>query len=308
VAVPVKQTMLRNPIDPDIFAIEIVYSEESGTQNPGQIFLVMSKLIESIHTLEQDLLGSVASVEISPVLVIENVQKGSLITWLRRRYETRKESSSFDPKKTSQFLNNSDKAVISFGGQEYPTAEGIRDLRSDLLAILEEANPTPNCPIYIEASSKNVLSGIQAMQEATNYLGGTEKANLLFTDGKTELSFPFDFSSGAIEDILTKETISNVQVMILKIKKPDYLGSSKWEFVTDRIMEAKVSDEEWLAQFRRNDFLLQVGDAIRARVSITTKYGLDNEVISTRSEVTEVIEIVRVSTQRKGSQMTVGDS
>ena len=61
----------------------------------------------------------------------------------------------------------------------------------------------------------------------------------------------FSFEAESIEDLLTSEIITSTSEMILKIKKPDYLGDSKWEFRHRReTINARIIDNDWLAQFR----------------------------------------------------------
>jgi hypothetical protein len=201
-----------------VFAIEICYSENSDAQNPGRIFLALSKLIDSIYSLEQKLLVSMASVEISPILVVEDIHKGSVLTWLYHKFKHNEETGSFDADKTAEFLSSSVRDIIKCAQKEDLNADDVRILRMNLLKLAEKTNPTPNNPIYIETQSKNILAGIQEMQLATSHLEHEEKANFIFEGERMEILFPFDFSGGAIEDLLTKETIVNEQEMILKIK------------------------------------------------------------------------------------------
>lgn len=48
------------------------------------------------------------------------------------------------------------------------------------------------------------------------------------------------------------------------IKKPDYLGRSKWVFkYNGHSIEAKFEGEKWLQKFQNNEETLNPGDSLR---------------------------------------------
>ena len=101
---------------------------------------------------------------------------------------------------------------------------------------------------------------------------------------------------------VTKETISSELTMILKIKKPDYLGDSQWQFKHGKnTMSVKILDENWLSQFRSRQITISPGDSLRATVRSESKYDSNYEVISEKYEVIQVIEVIQaeVNIQQK---------
>lgn len=99
--------------------------------------------------------------------------------------------------------------------------------------------------------------------------------------------------NNAIEDLLTAETLSSVSEMFLKIKKPDYLGDSKWEFRHGKSpINASIIDNSWLLRFRNREFALMPGDSLKAKVKTEVKYDYDREVSSVNYFITEVLEVV----------------
>lgn len=90
-----------------------------------------------------------------------------------------------------------------------------------------------------------------------------------------------------------EEIIISQSEMILKIKKPDYLGDSKWEFRHRKeTINAKITDNDWLAKFRDRQISLKPGDSIRANVEIEVKYDFDREVNSINHTITKVLEVI----------------
>jgi hypothetical protein len=85
-----------------------------------------------------------------------------------------------------------------------------------------------------------------------------------------------------IEAMAVKETVEfPIAPMILAVKKPDYLGDSKWELRHGkRAISAKIEDVLWLKQFQGRQVDVRPGDAIRCVVRIEHLYGHDNELLT----------------------------
>ena len=100
-------------------------------------------------------------------------------------------------------------------------------------------------------------------------------------------------TSDVVQEIITRETIPSEGERILKVKKPDYLGNSKWGFkYGQHMIEAKVLDDDWLKNFQNNHHTLNPGDSLRVILFEKVAYGYDNEVVHTEFEVIEVMEVI----------------
>jgi hypothetical protein len=90
-----------------------------------------------------------------------------------------------------------------------------------------------------------------------------------------------------------REEHSSLDPMILKVKKPDFIGDSMWDFIWDgRTLSMKIHHQEWLHSFRNGDILLRPGDSLRAKVKTTVRYGFDNEVVGVQHDLLEVLAIL----------------
>jgi len=90
-----------------------------------------------------------------------------------------------------------------------------------------------------------------------------------------EVSFnkSFSFTNEIVEEILTKEIIESQSIMILKVKKPDYLGDSKWEFkYENRKLEAKIKNSKWLSDYQQGKIDIRPGSSLRASIRTIVKY------------------------------------
>jgi hypothetical protein len=72
--------MSPKPLDSD-FGIEIDF--QPGTDAPSRVFKTITALIEAFQIVDRQLAESVARIE--PVLLLENIEAGSIIVWLRNK-------------------------------------------------------------------------------------------------------------------------------------------------------------------------------------------------------------------------------
>src|SRR5947209_16866369 len=108
---------------------------------------------------------------------------------------------------------------------------------------------------------------MQEISLALANLDLTDSAELITTEGSAHFNLEFEIAPETIEQLTIRESIAHEQEMILKVKKPDFLGESRWEFVHETAIEAKILDREWLDRFQQGLHLILPGDALRALVA-----------------------------------------
>lgn len=269
---------------------------EKGSRDPSRVFTSMSNLIETFQSIDSDLAKTI-DVSISPMLILEDVETGSLKSYLRNILESIDDNAikDFDWKKlVGSFLYKAKYKILDFleDKNEIVSRTQIDSLQNDLLLLAEETN-VRGLPGYAPIPTERLLNGIRKISSATKNLVGEDKVEYITKDGKVTFNKEFKYDSDFIESLLTREIISNKTEMVLKVKKPDYLGESMWEFKHgDHPLQAKIVHVDWLAKFQSRSFDLRPGDSIRAIVEIQVSYGFKNEVISTHHLVVEVKEII----------------
>jgi hypothetical protein len=139
----------------------------------------------------------------------------------------------------------------------------------------------------IETAKKFLITG-----DAISYLAAPSDL------GIPSIPIAFDLSvQWAPEELLslsTAETLNfNDMPMNLIVKKPDYLGTSMWEFRHGRTpISARINDVDCLKRFQNREIDVRPGDALKCRVSIERKYGFDNELISDTYTITKVVNVL----------------
>jgi hypothetical protein len=97
-----------------------------------------------------------------------------------------------------------------------------------------------------------------------------------------------------LEKITIKETVKAPNMpMTLIVKKPDYLGKSKWDFRHGgKQVAASIHDETWLVAFQARKVDVRPGDALKCLVDIEHHYGYDNELVAETYAVSKVNEVI----------------
>jgi hypothetical protein len=274
------------------FAIEVEFAP--NTPDPARVFRSMTHLIDSFQYLDSELVKSI-DVSLRPITLLEDIQSGSVRAWLKHVIESTDDTALIDgdwKKLVGRYLYRAKYSIIRFldGKSSIASRDEVLQLEGELLGLAEESG-VKRIPYYAPISSLHLLRGIERINHAVHDLGEGDRAHLLTKDGeRVDFNLTFNISPAMIEDLLVKERITNQNLMILRVKKPDYLGLSMWEF--DGGIEAKIIDTEWLMNFQNRKIDVRPGDALRANVDVEVHYGFDGTVVGMAYRIVRVLEVM----------------
>lgn len=278
------------------FCLEIGF--ERGTESPARVFRALTELIDACELADRVLIQSIDA-RIRPVLLLEDIEAASIKTWLREQIEGLDDESlrklEWKPL-VGHYLVKAKYRIIDFLGGRTTISNRMEiiDLQRELLAEAERAQIKP-IPIESPVPEADVVRIIHLLTDPLAQLRDGDTASYITADEETPFNLAFSVTPKAIEDLITKETLTNEAVMILKVKRPDYLGDSMWDFRYEgRPLEAKILHWDWLRRFQERKEELRPGDALRALIKTDVRYGYDGEVIGTHYSVTKVLEVIRV--------------
>jgi hypothetical protein len=126
------------------------------------------------------------------------------------------------------------------------------------------------------------LEAARDFEGVKNQLSTRDRAFYVPRDGdRLELNLSVRWDIEDIEAMAVKETVTfPAEPMILVVKKPDYLGDSKWDLRHGkRPKSARIEDNAWLKRFQSREVDVRPGDALRCEVQIEHLYGHDNELL-----------------------------
>jgi hypothetical protein len=284
----------RRPAPPQAdFAFEIDFRRGEGS--PSRVFSAINDFIRGCERLDAELVGTI-DVNIETVMLLEDIEAGSIKVWLRNALTAVEDDAlkTLDWKPAvGKYLVRAKYAVIKWIDDD-AIPKSLPLLAREIQSIAAETD-VKHFPDYRAPSPKALLDAVRDFQKVKDQLVPGDRAIYIDAEGdNAEMNLAMRWDIDDIEAMAVKEIVTfPAAPMILAVKKPDYLGDSKWEFRHGkRAISAKIEDEAWLRKFQRRETDVRPGDALRCEVQIQHLYGHDNELMSERYIVLKVIEVL----------------
>jgi hypothetical protein len=281
----------------DSFVLKIDY--EKDTPRPSRVFRAMSELIEGFQSLDSNLVQAFP-VKVSPVLLLEDIQVGSLRTVIKNVLNGIEDEAIKNlewKKMIGGFLVQGKHAVLQWieRREQIESRKALEEL-AQKIQQLAEGTKVLHLPHYSPPPLPLLIKDLAMIGEATSHLGPNDVATYE-SDGITSgFNKKFHVDAEFAEELLTDETISNRSEVLLRVKKPDYLGESMWEFVhAGHVIRARIEDHDWLVQFQFQRIEVLPGDALRVQLETTTHHGSDGSEIMTYYRILKVTGVKRAS-------------
>lgn len=278
---------------------EITIDFEKHSERPSRVFDAMARMIDSFQVVDADLLMPF-DVRAETFLILEDIKTGSLrsvLTTMLRSIDDESLKSGDWKKVIGDYLVKSKYRMLHFLENKKQITERA-EIESLALEIHKLAIETDvkQIPSYKPVSLALLLRDIQEITVSLQPLKLSDTAT--FNSGRGEIRFnqAFQYHQDAIEALLTKETKTLERPEKLKVKKPDYLGESMWEFIFQgRVITAKLVDHNWLLSFQSRKVDVRPGDALSVVLQTEINFGFQGEEISVHYRVVKVDEIIRSS-------------
>ena len=256
------------------YCLEVNFKK--GTESPSRVFQTMYELINTFQVLDKHLVNAI-DVRIEPVLLLEDIESGSVRTWIATvlKYIPDEPLYHLDWKRfVGYFLVKGKYRIINFveGTTTITNVDQIKPLQDDLHKLAQETG-IRMLPDYQPIDARLLLEDISQISSSLSHLTAGDNASYITKEEKAGFNLEFKLSPESIEDLFVQEVLTQENVLIMKVKKADFLSDSMWEFrFGERNIPVKISDKEWLEKFQTNKISVQPGDAIRGLVRVSDKY------------------------------------
>lgn len=283
------------------FQLYIDFVKSEG--DPARVFHSMAELIEAFEQIDQHLAGMFGE-STATELVLDDLEAGSLKSWLRNIILVIPDEaiSEFEIKKLiGHFLLKAKYKIVEWlaENEKIESIEQVRDLEGELLRLADESN-VKKIPAYVPINTRTLLSQINSIQLAVSRLDERDTVRYESPVGTKNIPRGIVVDEDLIREILTRQTLITEGERLVKVKKPDYLGRSKWVVRhAGHSIEAKFEDFHWLEQFHGNAVALNPGDSLRVVMREEVSYGYENEVVHVSYTIKKVVEIVPPSRQEQ---------
>lgn len=273
-----------------VFRIDFVRGEGAASR----VLLAANDFVQACERLDAELVKSVHT-GIEAQVVLDDIQSGSLKLILRTvlRSVDDEAIATLDWKRAvGGFLVRAKWRVLEWA-DDPDAPKKLADLRR---AVVEDAAATDvrYIPGYAPPPPQALIRALQDLQSVKGRLLPGDTATYETAAGVHRIDQDVRWSPDQIEQLAVKDTITQpAAVMILAVKKPDYLGSSRWELRHGkRPVAAAISDKDWLQRFQNREVDVRPGDALKCEVVVELLYGFDNELISERFTVVRILDVL----------------
>lgn len=277
------------------FAIFITFHKEA--ERPQRIFRAIDGMITALEKLDVALAGSIDP-SIEPVLLLEDIEAGSIKVWLRDKLKHVEDQSLYEldwRPMVGKYLLRAKYAFIEWVNDEEArtSSSGISDLRTRIKQLASSSG-VRKIPAYSSPSAPDIIDAGEEFGRALSQLDSRDTAEYISEAGTTSFNLRQDWANLGLSDLSVKEAITAPPTkMLLTVRRPDYLGDAQWEFRHGkRSIRAKVTDHKWLSSFQSRKVDVRPGDALRCLVEVTSSYGFDNDLISEQYLITEVLDVL----------------
>ncbi len=279
----------------DLYDLRIGF--ERGSREPARLFVAMAGMIDAFARLDSDLLGVFCG-DVRTTLVLDDVQTGSLRSILRNVLELVDDDalkSGEWRRVVGHFLYRAKQAVLRWCNRGTEITDP-----DDVLALVKLINDLAletrfqALPHYKAFTPRQLVRSTRALQRATGVLLPSDQVT--YTAGGDAIPvYPIaTFSQEIVDLFLIPVPEIRAQTCVLVIKKPDYLADSQWEFRRDnRVIKASIDDPDWLSSFRRRQFEIRPGDALRVNMESKTVFDEDGVASEASHRVLSVHGIVQ---------------
>lgn len=267
----------------------------AAAESPSGLFYGIGRLTQTLYDIDLLLLRSLDP-EVEAIQKLDRLELGSLRTWFTENLffpdQRQLGSEDPDPEELDAYLTEgrADLLQAMNGDINEPSqmdaiAKKIEE-GADSRALISPSFTKPSL-LSIAERMDDIQKGLLALPKSSTVAYGSAAGKALSLPSASSV----DVSS--IREKLTKETIKNTATVILLVKKPDFIGNSRWLFKHGTTaIEARVLDEDWMSSFRGRTLELKPGDYVRVTMDTYTSYDARGAVLSLHREIVAVHEVL----------------
>ena len=284
-------------IEDSKMSIELKYSKDK--ENPIKVFESFRLMFESVINTQTELVR-----KLNPLLNVEfvltDVKSASMWADLTRKtitVEDDRQSLLKDETKgdVNEYVNRSTEALF----QKMAESKNKILHSNDILALAKEINEiaketkTIESPNYKAPDVLLIADAFENAKKATKLLSNDDSFEFIRV-GKEPISVSkvqTEIDKSALVSETKEKVVERLQSMTLKIKIADFLGTTKWKFLTEegKSIDVKIDDSGCLDNFHNNgNTFLASGDSLKVDGIIKETFDKFGTLIDSEYTITKV--------------------
>lgn len=267
--------------------------------NAVRVLGIVYEITEAIARIDQEITSSVNE-KVASELILKSLNQGSVKAYLANK------------------LRNIDDEDIRKLDYRAILGKLLVEIKYELLSWLEKENKEGIIQLeakinqHIDSSEisdlrvsrriniKAIFNGLRVLEEAKQKLHSGESINVaLAKKPPIIIANDVDWSLDEIvEDSLTVKKFPAAEALLI-VKRPDYLGNSKWDFkYKDLKISAAIEDLDWLKDFHDRNVIIKPGDGLLCLLETSITYDHHMLEVDRDFRITKVKEVVDASSPR----------
>ncbi|MBR0643320.1 hypothetical protein [Plastoroseomonas hellenica] len=146
---------------------------------------------------------------------------------------------------------------------------------------------------YTPLSAPALADHMRAAARATQTLSPGDAMRYEAGGDATFLAPSSTLDDDALDEAVIAEELTSTSRMLLKVKRPDFLGEAQWDFRHgSNLIKARIVDEEWLSRFHARRVIVQPGDSLDAEVRVVARYAASGDLVRATHTIVRVLRVV----------------
>lgn len=278
-----------------VYGVQLAF--EPHAHDPSRIFRSMGKAIDAFKKLDV-MLGRAIHSSAHVTQALEALETGSIFTRLQSVLEF-DESDDLEEEPPDE---SAAEAYVEDGRVELldsmrdnPEITDVRQLdaiRQRLYGVAERCGLAGRFS-YSAPQDNELSETIESIEAANESLEPHERFTYTSQQREVEVPRGTRLSTDEIAESRVEQTIENDVTLILKIKRPDFLGTSRWDMKHGtKTIQVRIEDDEWLADFHAKNAPVTPGDSLNSQVLVREQYDRFGELVKEDYVITKVNAVI----------------
>ncbi len=269
---------------------------EEGVGRPQRVFEAATDIVTAFEMIDKTLAACFGNIEIE--IKLDQIESGSLKAFLRSILRKVDDADIQDLKIKriiGTFLLAAKYKILEWANEteNQKSPHNLQKLASELHNLAAETG-VKRLPDYYTPPLSRLASSVLKIDEAKKKLDQSDRLVFRSRGREVEISTSITWSPEELNEVLSEELVSSVPGRAkLVIKKPDFLGRSKWHMrYKGRTIRVKMSDEKWLFEYQLGNVgHIDPGDALEVDLKVEQRKDHRGNVIEEKFIVTKVHKV-----------------
>lgn len=280
---------------PESNEYEIKIDYVPGRDDLANSLVALGKIVEGHKEVANALLSASGETEsVSTSVEMQSIERGSIKLIFKKIFK-QKNGDVVKDEALNQFINDATGTLTKFVNDNNEVKkENIDKIREQLVKDYNGAGGFN--PLSIGAMKDDqIVQCLKSLEVPKGLLGAEQGVKATFLGQTYDMNKAFTVDETKIEkEYIETEVVKNQEVSI-QVKKPDYVGTSKWTVVyNEKSVDAKIMDEKWLGKFQNSELPPSEFPSpkdtmvVKADITIERKDGKEQNV---EMEIKEVLRV-----------------